>query len=143
MSRYKLRKETALTLFCSKRNLVRMLFCSGTIFLVCLQVGSACHRLRHFLRVCSLSCDLIDFIVRGGLKVGASEVPDFASSSASSLPGVPAWAFTQCRVTFLERQSVVRTLRQFRTVLEVHGGCLLYTSPSPRDLSTSRMPSSA
>ena len=24
-----------------------------------------------------------------------------------------------------------------------HGSCLLYTSPSPRDLSTSRMPSSA
>ena len=24
-----------------------------------------------------------------------------------------------------------------------HWGCLLYTSPSPRDLSTSRMPSSA
>ena len=26
---------------------------------------------------------------------------------------------------------------------ELHVGCLLYTSPSPRDLSTSRMPSSA
>ena len=26
---------------------------------------------------------------------------------------------------------------------ETLGGCLLYTSPSPRDLSTSRMPSSA
>ena len=26
---------------------------------------------------------------------------------------------------------------------EETGGCLLYTSPSPRDLSTSRMPSSA
>ena len=26
---------------------------------------------------------------------------------------------------------------------EAHGPCLLYTSPSPRDLSTSRMPSSA
>ena len=26
---------------------------------------------------------------------------------------------------------------------EQHPGCLLYTSPSPRDLSTSRMPSSA
>ena len=25
----------------------------------------------------------------------------------------------------------------------IHGTCLLYTSPSPRDLSTSRMPSSA
>ena len=27
--------------------------------------------------------------------------------------------------------------------LQCQGGCLLYTSPSPRDLSTSRMPSSA
>ena len=26
---------------------------------------------------------------------------------------------------------------------DIAGGCLLYTSPSPRDLSTSRMPSSA
>ena len=26
---------------------------------------------------------------------------------------------------------------------DIHTGCLLYTSPSPRDLSTSRMPSSA
>ena len=30
-----------------------------------------------------------------------------------------------------------------RRVNEASGGCLLYTSPSPRDLSTSRMPSSA
>ena len=32
-----------------------------------------------------------------------------------------------------------------RIVCEIFGGdcCLLYTSPSPRDLSTSRMPSSA
>ena len=29
------------------------------------------------------------------------------------------------------------------TVFGSSGGCLLYTSPSPRDLSTSRMPSSA
>ena len=28
-------------------------------------------------------------------------------------------------------------------VSDMRGGCLLYTSPSPRDLSTSRMPSSA
>ena len=28
-------------------------------------------------------------------------------------------------------------------VLDLGSGCLLYTSPSPRDLSTSRMPSSA
>ena len=34
------------------------------------------------------------------------------------------------------------TLKQ-PDVLSKHGACLLYTSPSPRDLSTSRMPSSA
>ena len=30
-----------------------------------------------------------------------------------------------------------------RAVMSLYKGCLLYTSPSPRDLSTSRMPSSA
>ena len=30
-----------------------------------------------------------------------------------------------------------------RELLEINTPCLLYTSPSPRDLSTSRMPSSA
>ena len=30
-----------------------------------------------------------------------------------------------------------------RTLVTLFGYCLLYTSPSPRDLSTSRMPSSA
>ena len=30
-----------------------------------------------------------------------------------------------------------------KVVLEESSSCLLYTSPSPRDLSTSRMPSSA
>ena len=30
-----------------------------------------------------------------------------------------------------------------KPIILMGGGCLLYTSPSPRDLSTSRMPSSA
>ena len=34
-------------------------------------------------------------------------------------------------------------LGNMRASFERSGGCLLYTSPSPRDLSTSRMPSSA
>ena len=32
---------------------------------------------------------------------------------------------------------------QIESALQYLDGCLLYTSPSPRDLSTSRMPSSA
>mgnify|MGYP000274070600 CR=1 FL=1 len=42
--------------------------------------------------------------------------------------------------------TVVKNANLFRTELKVSQykyGCLLYTSPSPRDLSTSRMPSSA
>ena len=40
-------------------------------------------------------------------------------------------------------QPQARKLRQLATVFERAQRCLLYTSPSPRDLSTSRMPSSA
>ena len=50
--------------------------------------------------------------------------------------------------TKIERYTVLRSphidkksREQFET--RTHKSCLLYTSPSPRDLSTSRMPSSA
>ena len=47
----------------------------------------------------------------------------------------------------LERSSALRLAEQLRCPVIVltarTGACLLYTSPSPRDLSTSRMPSSA
>ena len=36
-----------------------------------------------------------------------------------------------------------RMADQMAKLITRYGGCLLYTSPSPRDLSTSRMPSSA
>ena len=40
----------------------------------------------------------------------------------------------------MEMRVLSRAMRRDRARV---GGCLLYTSPSPRDLSTSRMPSSA
>ena len=39
-------------------------------------------------------------------------------------------------------KGITKNLKQSKTILW-NGPCLLYTSPSPRDLSTSRMPSSA
>ena len=47
--------------------------------------------------------------------------------------------FSQSKVTGLLVEEALRS----RGVLNESYGCLLYTSPSPRDLSTSRMPSSA
>ena len=42
-----------------------------------------------------------------------------------------------------QHERAVQQLRQMRGQTVVFQTCLLYTSPSPRDLSTSRMPSSA
>ena len=40
-------------------------------------------------------------------------------------------------------QKVQKFFRRASVVEDITNTCLLYTSPSPRDLSTSRMPSSA
>ena len=40
-------------------------------------------------------------------------------------------------------RKLVRAIKQARNIALMPYSCLLYTSPSPRDLSTSRMPSSA
>ena len=48
--------------------------------------------------------------------------------------------------TALTLRSTIEPIKQFRielTATRNYSNCLLYTSPSPRDLSTSRMPSSA
>ena len=43
----------------------------------------------------------------------------------------------------LGRQAIQTIPKDQRILITSHDACLLYTSPSPRDLSTSRMPSSA
>ena len=62
-------------------------------------------------------------------------------------PGVPLEiAFGQGKEVIIEefREVIIIVLSKSGAVVgEVPYGCLLYTSPSPRDLSTSRMPSSA
>ena len=46
---------------------------------------------------------------------------------------------TDARLSFDTEGSIAKG----RTLIRLYEDCLLYTSPSPRDLSTSRMPSSA
>ena len=48
----------------------------------------------------------------------------------------------ETQLAYLDGTMVLKTRKQ-RELLEKDKNCLLYTSPSPRDLSTSRMPSSA
>ena len=46
-------------------------------------------------------------------------------------------------MTVLELNELVKSIEEKFGVSAAAMACLLYTSPSPRDLSTSRMPSSA
>ena len=50
---------------------------------------------------------------------------------------------SKLRVGDIARLGLLRTFQQTRIYGKMNCVCLLYTSPSPRDLSTSRMPSSA
>ena len=60
-----------------------------------------------------------------------SEVSETLSRMKSAVAGIHSGAHTSA------------SGQPFTDVINVGIGCLLYTSPSPRDLSTSRMPSSA
>ena len=69
------------------------------------------------------------------------------------LPALDRAAFKQLQVEDPEYASTITEFKArvfnlpfkipIRDIRAHHLGCLLYTSPSPRDLSTSRMPSSA
>ena len=45
--------------------------------------------------------------------------------------------------SYFEKIDVRKSDREFCTITGYYKGCLLYTSPSPRDVEESRMPSSA
>ena len=78
---------------------------------------------------------------------GGSEVPRDLPVPGRDLDGV------HYAMDFLPQQNrrvgqepigdIEPILAEGKHVIVIGGGCLLYTSPSPRDLSTSRMPSSA
>ena len=70
---------------------------------------------------------------------------DYSAASVPMLPSVVTLADTARRIIFYSVVLVGLTL-VFAPVADmglVYLGCLLYTSPSPRDVEESRMPSSA
>ena len=55
---------------------------------------------------------------------------------------IPEGAIVWCPFDTIDSEFTKQISKQNK-VIATHISCLLYTSPSPRDLSTSRMPSSA
>ena len=72
---------------------------------------------RQFQEIGSEIENEVSKVLKGGQYIGGQEIAKF-EESFSNLIGV-------------------------ENTIGCNSGCLLYTSPSPRDLSTSRMPSSA
>ena len=68
-----------------------------------------------------------DFDLTGALKVRPAEEDDAAHLHAYCFP----------------EQTKTQVTKELEADLEADNGCLLYTSPSPRDRTRSRMPSSA
>ena len=60
----------------------------------------------------------------------------------SAHPLITGWYTAIARLLFPVLSALI-LVRAIRSLLRIPHTCLLYTSPSPRDLSTSRMPSSA
>ena len=77
-------------------------------------------------------------------QAAAAVAPQKLETPGEFLKGVAAFSFPAALVgndPFSERVLVVVAIKKAVDISVVP--CLLYTSPSPRDLSTSRMPSSA
>ena len=98
----------------------------------------------HLIKIQRLCSDLLQMGTKNLIFVSTTSVYGNASGTVTEL--------TECRpitnsgIAHLKiEQFVHKLMPQQVTVLRLAGliGCLLYTSPSPRDLSTSRMPSSA
>ena len=77
--------------------------------------------------------------VHGGVMAGLF---DELMGAAQSLTGRPGGVTGRLTIRYRDLTPLDTDL-VFRCWVERDRGCLLYTSPSPRDLSTSRMPSSA
>ena len=60
---------------------------------------------------------------------------------------IPKKPLKKGSLVFIDRENYIKSIEALASDDDlpnyVFEGCLLYTSPSPRDLSTSRMPSSA
>ena len=64
-------------------------------------------------------------------------------STIINLPSISMWAFGGSIIRRYLSNKKLKTIIEWILAILLLGTCLLYTSPSPRDLSTSRMPSSA
>ena len=64
-------------------------------------------------------------------------------ASSASADAIKKWATGEFSLSTLSEKERIKELKWFQDAAKPFKGCLLYTSPSPRDGLLSRMPSSA
>ena len=73
----------------------------------------------------------------------SEDIVNLASRYRADFPILGQLAPDGRPLVYLDHAATSQKPRQVLEALQQYYSCLLYTSPSPRDLSTSRMPSSA
>ena len=81
----------------------------------------------------------LEYLNSGGVDFASSASLAAVLSRANGSPIKSVYVYSRAEWTAL----VVRKDSPYKTVADLKGNCLLYTSPSPRDRQKSRMPSSA
>ena len=113
---------------------------------------SGVHALLNFPGVIMTDSGTFQSYIYGDVEVGVEEIVSFQRSIGVDIATMLD-VFSRPDMTESEvEEAVHETVRRAKASVDASGdtmlngpiqGCLLYTSPSPRDLSTSRMPSSA
>ena len=109
------------------------------------------HILQQLDTICRKHDRVVDLRLNSALAAGADQIAALAVSKVNESIEQPLMQWSLQAILPFERESYRATLLHglpadkarncFSQLLAT--ACLLYTSPSPRDLSTSRMPSSA
>ena len=87
----------------------------------------------HQLKLIGLNCEIVDNLD----KIGGQCIELYPDKPIYDIPAIP-----ECTGEELTN-NLIEQIKPFNFNFHLNDSCLLYTSPSPRDRTRSRMPSSA
>ena len=143
----RVRNSSKVALYCLMMMLApALLLCSGTFLIGGYAQTEVCRYLQQRpMEVTNSSQLVLDKVINDWLNRNWAHIEEMAGNDSSMPLPHPRDIFQGLWTTCRNNQSIMLAIHGIEgmDLSAVSKPCLLYTSPSPRDLSTSRMPSSA